>query len=289
MPSEFEIRREVELPATPEQVWDAVTTGRRHQGSWLFPSGGDPEPREGGRDARRLGRHHVGSAAPLRRPLRGRGWVLQCPRVPDPGTRGRHHRAALRAQRHLHRELGQPVRRAPASTPTSISTPSPSTSSTSAPRAATYVGDVPGGHRGARINSREGVVLPACARRSGVDAGAAGEGDRVADRRGRSGHDRGGGRLPAAELRRHPHGGRPVPLLRARRVRDAGRHEHPPLRRRGRSGGRRLRLAEVAGERVPLAAFAQPVGHLLGGVADLVARLVDARPASLKKPRKRSA
>jgi len=48
MPPEFEIRREIELPATPEQVWDAVTTDAGTR-SWLFPSGGDPEPRQGGK------------------------------------------------------------------------------------------------------------------------------------------------------------------------------------------------------------------------------------------------
>ena len=36
----FEIRRTVELPATPEQIWQAVATGSGHQ-AWLFPSGGD--------------------------------------------------------------------------------------------------------------------------------------------------------------------------------------------------------------------------------------------------------
>jgi hypothetical protein len=41
MAKEFEIRREVELPATPEQVWEAVATGPG-SASWLFP--GEPEP-----------------------------------------------------------------------------------------------------------------------------------------------------------------------------------------------------------------------------------------------------
>jgi len=40
---EFEIRREVELPATPEQVWDALTTGTA---GWLWPM--EYEPRAGG-------------------------------------------------------------------------------------------------------------------------------------------------------------------------------------------------------------------------------------------------
>jgi uncharacterized protein YndB with AHSA1/START domain len=38
MSREFEIRREVELPGTPEQVWDAVATGNGAAG-WMFPTG----------------------------------------------------------------------------------------------------------------------------------------------------------------------------------------------------------------------------------------------------------
>jgi uncharacterized protein YndB with AHSA1/START domain len=44
---EFEIRREVDLPATPEQVWEAIATNAGTS-AWMFPSGGDPEPHEGG-------------------------------------------------------------------------------------------------------------------------------------------------------------------------------------------------------------------------------------------------
>ena len=43
MGKEFEIRREGELPTTPEEYWDAVTTGL---GGWLWPM--EIEPREGG-------------------------------------------------------------------------------------------------------------------------------------------------------------------------------------------------------------------------------------------------
>jgi hypothetical protein len=43
MPKEFEIRREVELPATPEEVWEAVATGPGTQ-SWLFPE--EPGPND---------------------------------------------------------------------------------------------------------------------------------------------------------------------------------------------------------------------------------------------------
>jgi uncharacterized protein YndB with AHSA1/START domain len=45
MPREFEIRREVELPATPEQVWEAIATGPGNA-AWLFPA--EVEPGEGG-------------------------------------------------------------------------------------------------------------------------------------------------------------------------------------------------------------------------------------------------
>jgi hypothetical protein len=36
MAREFEIRREVELPATPEEIWEAVATGPGN-GGWLWP------------------------------------------------------------------------------------------------------------------------------------------------------------------------------------------------------------------------------------------------------------
>lgn len=38
MSREFEIRREIELPGTPEQVFDAVATGNGTAG-WMFPTG----------------------------------------------------------------------------------------------------------------------------------------------------------------------------------------------------------------------------------------------------------
>ncbi len=47
MSRSFEIDRTVELDASPESVWNAVTTGQG-VASWLFPTGGDPEPRVGG-------------------------------------------------------------------------------------------------------------------------------------------------------------------------------------------------------------------------------------------------
>ncbi|MFB7163705.1 SRPBCC domain-containing protein [Streptomyces sp. NPDC056242] len=43
-PREFEIAREFEVDATPEQVWEALTSGT---GGWLWPM--EYEPKEGGR------------------------------------------------------------------------------------------------------------------------------------------------------------------------------------------------------------------------------------------------
>ncbi len=45
MAQEFEICKENELPATPEQVWEAVATGPGNL-RWLFPM--EIEPRVGG-------------------------------------------------------------------------------------------------------------------------------------------------------------------------------------------------------------------------------------------------
>jgi hypothetical protein len=42
MARKFEIRRELELPATPEEVWDAVATSAGNE-AWLFPGLVDPE------------------------------------------------------------------------------------------------------------------------------------------------------------------------------------------------------------------------------------------------------
>ncbi|MGW2376169.1 MULTISPECIES: SRPBCC family protein [Kitasatospora] len=49
MTREFEVRREQDLPATPEQVWAAVATGAGNLG-WLYPM--EVEPRVGGRATR---------------------------------------------------------------------------------------------------------------------------------------------------------------------------------------------------------------------------------------------
>ncbi|MFH9347860.1 SRPBCC domain-containing protein [Kitasatospora sp. NPDC017646] len=49
MAREFEVRREQDLPATPEQVWEAVATGAGNLG-WLYPM--EVEPRVGGKATR---------------------------------------------------------------------------------------------------------------------------------------------------------------------------------------------------------------------------------------------
>ncbi|MYY04435.1 MULTISPECIES: hypothetical protein [unclassified Streptomyces] len=49
MAREFEVRRQQDLPATPEQVWNAVATGAGNLG-WLYPM--EIEPRVGGKVTR---------------------------------------------------------------------------------------------------------------------------------------------------------------------------------------------------------------------------------------------
>lgn len=50
MSREFEIRKEVVLEATPEQVWQAIATPEG-QAAWLFPPEGDPDASGAGADA----------------------------------------------------------------------------------------------------------------------------------------------------------------------------------------------------------------------------------------------
>ena len=53
MPHEFELRKEITLQATPEQVWEAIATGPGIDG-W-FMGRNEVEPREGGRTAMTIG------------------------------------------------------------------------------------------------------------------------------------------------------------------------------------------------------------------------------------------
>lgn len=44
----FEVRKEIEIQATPEEIWEAITTGRGMDG-WFLDTGNEIEPGEGGR------------------------------------------------------------------------------------------------------------------------------------------------------------------------------------------------------------------------------------------------
>jgi uncharacterized protein YndB with AHSA1/START domain len=55
MPREFELRKEITLDATPEQVWEAIATGRGID-AW-FMGRNQVEPREGGRTSMTIGEH----------------------------------------------------------------------------------------------------------------------------------------------------------------------------------------------------------------------------------------
>lgn len=48
MPHEFEVRKEIEFQATPEEVWEAIATGMGIDG-WYLGTGNEVEPRLGGR------------------------------------------------------------------------------------------------------------------------------------------------------------------------------------------------------------------------------------------------
>ena len=78
MSREFEVIREVDLPAAPDDVWTAITA---ETAAWQFPTG---EPPTG------AGRAHqdVGAAAPARDPHGVAGRHLQRPRLRDRGPRG---------------------------------------------------------------------------------------------------------------------------------------------------------------------------------------------------------
>jgi pimeloyl-ACP methyl ester carboxylesterase/uncharacterized protein YndB with AHSA1/START domain len=55
MPHDFELRKEITLDATPEQVWEAIATGRGID-AW-FMGRNEVEPREGGRSRMTIGEH----------------------------------------------------------------------------------------------------------------------------------------------------------------------------------------------------------------------------------------
>ena len=55
MPRDFELRKEITLDATPEQVWEAIATGQGID-AW-FMGRNEVEPREGGRSRMTIGEH----------------------------------------------------------------------------------------------------------------------------------------------------------------------------------------------------------------------------------------
>jgi uncharacterized protein YndB with AHSA1/START domain len=60
MPHEFEVRKEIALDATPEQVWEAIATGPGVN-SW-FMGQNEIEPREGGRTRMTFDGEHAGES-----------------------------------------------------------------------------------------------------------------------------------------------------------------------------------------------------------------------------------
>jgi len=55
MPREFELRKEITLDATPEQVWEAIAAGPGID-AW-FMGRNQVEPREGGTTSMTVGEH----------------------------------------------------------------------------------------------------------------------------------------------------------------------------------------------------------------------------------------
>jgi uncharacterized protein YndB with AHSA1/START domain len=69
MPHEFELRKQVTLAATPEEVWEAIATGKGID-AW-FMGRNEVEPREGGRSSMTIGEHtEVGTVTAWEPPRR---------------------------------------------------------------------------------------------------------------------------------------------------------------------------------------------------------------------------
>ena len=117
MPREFELRKEITLDATPEQVWEAIATGQGID-AW-FMGLNQVEPREGGRTAMTIAGHTEEGVVtawepppPLRLPRREpRRRPVHGLRVADRGPRRRHLRAPAGPERRPRRRLGDRVRR----------------------------------------------------------------------------------------------------------------------------------------------------------------------------------
>ena len=224
MPREFECEREVVLPSSIEEAWEAVATAAGNN-AWLFPN--EIAPDGSGTEA---------WDPPARFAVRTQqgDWfnALSFELAAKDGSRTtlRYCHSGIftedwdtqydAVQQHtdfyLH-TLGEYLAHFSG-------------------RRATYIGGGPGGLQGP----------PASAGPDGFRrlqdalglAPAEGEGDAVSLTPRGAGETRRGDRLQAAELLRPAHQRRPVSLLRTQRIRVTRGHEHPPLRR-GRRRGRR--------------------------------------------------
>ena len=227
---------------------------------------------------RRRRREGVGAAGPSARPPGARR-LVQRARVHDRGARGRHHPDALHAQRDLRRRLGHPVRRR---------LPAHRLLPAHARRVPAPLPGPPGDLHRRRADGNRGAGGHGSGRRLEADAASArartdGERGRrrAADPGGPAGRHR-GRQLPPAELHRGAQRRRAVLLLRAQRVRPAGRDEHPLVRRRGRRRAGQARLAAGAGrlaELVPASpgAVSGPVSVARGGGRAAADRLAAGR------------
>ena len=116
MAHRFEITQDLEVGATPEQVWEAIATGRGMD-SW-FMGQSEVEPREGGRARWSIGGYTEDSVVSTWDPPRrfvntgteGPDRVLPQIRLPDRGSRLGSDHDPIRAQRHVGRGLGGGVR-----------------------------------------------------------------------------------------------------------------------------------------------------------------------------------
>ncbi len=237
MGREFEVRREVDLPGTPEQVWEAVST-EGGLASWLFPETVAPEAIKTWDPPHRLVVRTGGEGGwfnALEYTIEGRegGATLRYVHsgiFDDEGWDDQYDAVSQHTGFYLH-TLGQYLAHF-------------------APRTATYVGDGPGG-----LSAPEASMRPDGFDRLKAALGLAGvsEGEPVEARLRRR-----RARLRPGQLRRHPHRRRAVPLLRAQRVRRARRDGAARLRRRRRRAaqagaaglaGRHLRLRRPEWER----------------------------------------
>jgi hypothetical protein len=164
MAREFEIRREVELPATPEEVWEAVATSEGNK-AWLFPNLVDPADVKVSDPPRRFMVRTEGEGGffnAIEDVIEARGGGTTVLRYVHSGIveedwDTQYDAANQHTDFYLH-TLGQYLRHFKG-------------------RSATYVGDVPGGIEAPPASSEPGALGVVC-RALGLTGGAA-EGDRV--------------------------------------------------------------------------------------------------------------